>query len=365
MVVLILALPGLVMAQKIVTGSVTAEEDGTPIPGVNVLVKGTAVGTVTDIDGNYQISVPDERGVLVFSFIGLATEEVVIGAQSVIDMVMTADIKQLTEIVVTAVGIESSKAALGYSIQSVESDEIVNARETNLINSLNSKVAGVQVVSASGSPGASALIRIRGNTSISRSNQPLFVVDGVPIDNSAMGNGVDGVDNSNRAIDLNPHDVASLTVLKGPAATALYGIRAANGAIIITTKKGSKGVKVDFSSAYTANQVNRLPERQTTYAQGRPIGGVPTWRGPDTGEGFSWGPAISELEFDGSEYDYDMNGRLVARGSGNGMPAMAFDNGSIASRQENSNGRRGQSKRHPVMRGMFGSFRDGRSRKIR
>ncbi len=252
--------------------------------------------------------------------------EVDIGNQSVIDIMMIADVKQLTEIVVTAIGIESSKAALGYSVQVVESEELVDARETNIVDALNSKIAGVEVISASGTPGASSMVRIRGNTSISGSNQPLFVIDGMPIDNGSMGNGIDGVDNSNRAIDINPHDVASLTVLKGPAATVLYGIRAANGAIIITTKKGKGKVKVDFYSSYTASQVNKLPEQQIKYAQGRPSGGVPIWRGPHTKEGFSWGPALSELEFDGTEYDYDVNGRLVGKGTGNGKAAIPYNN---------------------------------------
>lgn len=313
------------LAQRVVTGSVTAEDDGSPVPGVNVIVKGTAIGTVTDIEGRYQVSVPDNNSVLVFSFIGLATEEVTVGTQTVIDMVMTADIRQLTEVVITALGIEKDRASLGYSVQSVNADELVNSRETNIVNALNSKAAGVMVVSASGSPGASAMIRIRGASSISRTNQPLFVVDGMPIDNSGGLNDVDGVDNSNRAIDINPNDIASLTVLKGPAATALYGIRAANGAIIVTTKRGGKGMKVEFSGAYTANQVNKLPEMQRSYAQGRPVNGVPTWRGPDTFEGFSWGPAIADLEFDGSDYDFDKNGRLVPKGTGNGKPAIGYD----------------------------------------
>ncbi len=313
-------------AQKTVTGTVTSEEDRTPVPGVNVIVKGTTIGTVTDIDGKYMINVPGPDAILVFSFIGLATEEVKVGNQSVIDMVMTADIHQLTEVVVTAVGIEANKAELGYSIESVKAEELVNARETNLVEALSSKAAGVLVTGSSGSPGASASIRIRGSKSVNGSNQPLFVVDGVPIDNSGGVNGVAGVDNSNRAIDINPNDIASLTVLKGPAATVLYGIRAANGAIIITTKKGKKGFKVDFGYAATLSQVNKLPEQQSTYAQGRPSSGVPIWRGPHTREGFSWGPKISELEYDGSEYPYDKNGMLVPKGTGNGIPARAYDN---------------------------------------
>jgi TonB-linked SusC/RagA family outer membrane protein len=329
--------------ERTVSGKVTAEESGTPIPGVNVILKGTTVGTVTDIDGNYKLNVPADGGTLVFSFIGLATEEVRIGSQSVIDMLMTADIKQLTEVVVTAVGIEADRATLGYSIQTVNSDEIVSSGEANLVNALNQKAAGVFVYSSAGSPGASASVRIRGNTSINLGNSPLFVVDGVPIDNSESGNGVDGVDQSNRAIDINPNDISTLTVLKGPAATVLYGIRAANGAIIITTKRGKKGKpKIEFSTNYTASQVNKLVEQQDKYAQGRPSGGAPLYRGPETREGFSWGPAISDLEYatdpNGAlappssvftpegDFWFDKNGYLVPKGQGNGTPAQAYDN---------------------------------------
>ncbi|MEM6361593.1 MAG: SusC/RagA family TonB-linked outer membrane protein [Bacteroidota bacterium] len=314
--------------ERTISGKVSSIEDGSALPGVNVVLKGTSTGTVTDIDGNYNLSVPSEGGTLIFSFIGLATEEIEIGARSVIDLQMSPDVEQLSEVVITAVGIETNKRALGYSVQNVDAEEIVNARETNLVSALNSKIAGVNVVSASGSPGASARITIRGQTSITGSNEPLFVVDGVPVDNSASGNGVAGVDNGNRLIDVNPNDIASMTVLKGPAATALYGIRAANGAIIITTKRGETGKpRITYNMAYTVDQVNRNYDLQSTFAQGRPSGGENIWRGPETGEGFSWGPRISELEFDGDEtYPYDNGGRLVPTGTGNGVPARAYDN---------------------------------------
>jgi TonB-linked SusC/RagA family outer membrane protein len=334
---------GVMAQEKTISGRVVAEENGTPIPGVNVILKGTTIGTVSDIDGNYKLNVPAEGGILVYSFIGLATEEVRIGNQSVIDMVMTADIKQLSEVVVTAIGLESEKAALGFSIQTVGAEEVQASGETNIVSALNQKAAGVYVYQNAGTPGASASIRIRGNTSVNLSNTPLFVVDGVPIDNSDVGNGTGGANQSNRAIDINPNDIASMTVLKGPAATVLYGIRASSGAIIITTKKGSVGKpKVTFSSSYAASQVNKLVEKQYDYAQGRPVGGVPTWRGPDTNDGFSWGPKISDLEFatdpghpnaPGSggfdsegNYKYDDNGFLVPVGSGNGQPANAYRN---------------------------------------
>ena len=235
------------------------------------------------------------------------------------------------EVVVTAVGIEANKAALGYSIENVNPEELVSAKETNLVNALSSKVAGVTVVSSSGSPGASVNIRIRGNTSINGSNSPLFVIDGIPIDNSSSGNTTGGVDNANRAIDINPNDIAAMTVLKGPAATALYGIRAANGAIIITTKNGEKGApRIRFSTSVAMDEINTFPELQKEYAQGRPLRKnkvfVPAWRGPETFEGFSWGPKIADLEFDGdTKYLFDSRGKLVPKGKGNGTPAQAYD----------------------------------------
>jgi len=195
------------------------------------------------------------------------------------------------------------------------------------VNALSSKVAGVTVVSSSGSPGSSANIRVRGSTSINGNNDPLFVVDGVPIDNSEAGNGVDGVDQSNRVIDINPNDIEDMTVLKGAAATALYGVRAANGAVIITTKKGAAGEpRVTLSTAYSIDQANKFPARQSTYAQGRPSGGQFIHRGPETFEGFSWGPNVADLEYDGdSDYFFNSNGRIVPAGTGNGRAVEVYD----------------------------------------
>lgn len=311
---------------RTITGKVT-DEDGQPLPQVTVLLKNSQSGAPTDADGNYRLSVPNDGGILIFRFLGYTTQEQEIGSRNVINVQMQPEALDVGEVVVTAVGIEANKAALGYSIENVNPEELTSAKETNLVNALSSKVAGVVVTSSSGSPGASANIRIRGNTSINGSNSPLFVVDGVPIDNSSSGNGTAGVDNSNRAVDLNPNDIASMTVLKGPAATALYGIRAANGAIIITTKAGEKGTpKISFSTSVAVDEINRFPELQSEWSQGRPVGGVATWRGPETFEGFSWGPAISSLEYDGdSEYLFDSRGSLVPRGTGNGQPAQAFD----------------------------------------
>jgi TonB-linked SusC/RagA family outer membrane protein len=274
--VLMIAFSGHVMAQKTVAGSVTAEDDGTPVPGVNVIVKGTSAGTVTDIDGKYQIGVPEDDGILVFSFIGLATEEVTIGNQSIIDMVMTADIRQLTEVVVTALGVTREKATLGYATQQVDSDELTRAKESNFVNSLSGKVAGLQVKQNNNFGGSSNVV-IRGNSSISGSNQALFVVDGVPMDNRTGNDtyqraGRYGYDYGNAASDINPEDIESMNVLKGAAATALYGSRAANGAIVITTKKGKsrKGIGVNVSTGYTATTIDKSTfiDHQRSYGAG-------------------------------------------------------------------------------------------------
>lgn len=311
--------------EQTVSGTVT-DSDGLPLPGVNVLIQGTNTGTQTDFDGNYSINA-EEGQVLVFSFVGLQTTEVPVGSSNQIDVTMQGDAAQLEEVVVTALGVRATPRSVTYAVEGVTSEEIENTGETNLVNSLSSKAAGVNVTSASGSVGSSSNIRIRGNTSINRSNSPLFIVDGVPIDNSSTGNGVGDVDQSNRAIDINQNDIASIDILKGTAAQTLYGLRAANGVVIITTKKGISGApSVSVSSTIQFSEVNQLPDLQREYAQGRPVGGEPTYRGPETGEGFSWGPRISSLEYDGdTSYPYSRFGRLVPQGEGNGMPAMSFD----------------------------------------
>ncbi len=321
------------LSQRTVSGTI-ADDTGIPLIGVNVIEKGTTNGTITDIDGTFSLDVSDAAEALEVSYTGFANQEIDISSGLSKVMVTMAEGAILDEVVVTAAGLEKNKRTLGYSVQNVDPDDLLTSQEVNFVDALNSKVAGVSVVSSSGSPGASSNIRIRGSVSINGSNSPLFVVDGVPIDNSSTGTGADpgssnvsGVDYSNRAIDINPNDVESLTVLKGPAATALYGVRAANGAIVITTKRGAAGKpRVTVSASYGLDQVSQLNDRQSTYAQGRALNGVPTYRGPETFEGFSWGPLISSLEYDGAEdYDFDRNGALVPAGTGNGVAAQAYD----------------------------------------
>ncbi len=326
-ILLFLFISGSIAAQKTVSGVVISNEDDQPMIGVNILIKGTASGDITDFDGRFSIEVPSEESVLVFSYTGFVTQEIAVADQNNLNIRMDLNTASLGEIVVTAIGIAADKSNLGYSIQSVKADDVQNSGETNLVAALAGKAAGVQVTSSGGTAGAAAQIRIRGNKTIIGRNAPLFVVDGIPIDNSTytsadspedavsdLGSG--GVNNSNRAIDLNPDDIESMTVLKGPAATALYGIRAANGAIIVTTKRGRDTdgkPTVNVSSSITFDQVNKLPEVQRVYAQGNPVGGIPTFQGPMTGSftGFSWGPLISDLRYADEASPWDRNGLIV------------------------------------------------------
>ncbi len=288
-------------AQRTVKGTVTDAESGGPLEGVQVVVQGTTVGKFTDAGGNYSLLVPAEGQTLVFSYVGKLKQEIAINGQSTIDVRMGEDVLQLEEVVVTAIGIEREKKSLGYAVQEVDGEAIVGSQEVNLMNALSSKVAGLQVNSSNGMPGAGSYILLRGSTSFRDINQPLIVIDGVPIDNStnatgdpnngSRNNNLQGVTNSNRGIDINPNDIAEVTVLKGPAAAALYGSRAANGAIMITTKRGggqNGRMKVALKSSLGFNTVNRLPEVQKTYAQGSQ--GVYNNR-----TSLSWGPEIAGL----------------------------------------------------------------------
>ncbi|GGG51861.1 SusC/RagA family TonB-linked outer membrane protein [Hymenobacter glacieicola] len=256
-----------------ISGRVTDRATGQGLPGVTVLVKGTTVGASTNSDGTYAITVPAGSSVLAFSSIGFVNVERTIGQDNVINIGLASDSKQLGEVVVTALGREQQKKALGFSVSEVKTEELVQARSTNVVNSLAGKVAGVRVQASNGMVGSSANIFIRGLTTFTGSNQPLFVVDGIPIDNGGGGNALQaGVSNSNRAIDINQDDIETISVLKGPAAAVLYGSRAASGAILITTKRGarlgSKKQSVTLFSNYNVVKVGRLPDYQNVYGQG-------------------------------------------------------------------------------------------------
>jgi TonB-linked SusC/RagA family outer membrane protein len=281
---------------RTVSGKITSTEDGTPLPGVNVVLKGTTSGTVSDATGSYTLGVPAGGGTLVFSFIGLVSQEIEIGTQSSIDVAMNQDVRQLSEIVVTAIGIERSEKTLGYSATKVDERAITQGRSFSAMNSLQGKIAGVNISTSSGAPGASTKVIIRGYSSLSGNNSPLYVVDGVPINNSANiffdeNNSIQRTqDFGNRANDINPDDIESITVLKGASATALYGSRAASGVIMITTKKGNANdVRVDIASSAAISSPLRTPEYQNTFGQG--------WSGHFASEeNGSWGPKMDGKE---------------------------------------------------------------------
>ncbi|MEK6478194.1 SusC/RagA family TonB-linked outer membrane protein [Catalinimonas sp. 4WD22] len=271
-VCLFLGLTPLLAQERTVSGTVSSEDEG-PLPGVSVLVKGTTTGTVTDVNGKYRITLPGETGTLVFSSVSYTTEEVIVGNRSTIDLVMVQDIKSLSEVIVTAVGIEREKKALGYAVTEIEGNAISQKSEPDIARALNGKVAGVTVQGAGGAIGGNTNIIIRGNSSLTGNNQPLYVVDGVPFDNSTLGfDPASGNTVTNRAFDLDPNNIESMTVLKGAAAAALYGSRAQNGAIIITTKANSsatkKGLEVTYNASFGLEEVASIPDYQTTYGQG-------------------------------------------------------------------------------------------------
>lgn len=283
--------------ERMVTGTVRSTEDGSEIPGVNVIVKGTSIGTITDMDGNFSINVPSNESILVFSYIGMITKEQVVGTMSTFDIDMNTDVQQLSEIVVTAMGLEKEKRSLNYATQNVESGVITQSQQPNLANALQGKVAGLSIRQSSGMPGSSTLITIRGSSVLSGNNQPLMVVDGLPVESGAVFTDditeerVSSSDASSRSLDINPADIESIEVLKGPAASALYGLRAGNGVILITTKNGSKAKEkttINFNTAYTADVVTKTPSLQSTYGQGNQ-GAL------NLGTSMSWGPKISEI----------------------------------------------------------------------
>lgn len=269
-------LPVQTTAQMVsISGRVTEVINGEGIPGVNVLLKGTNIGTATAADGGYKVELPAAEGTLVFSYIGFVTQEIPVGSQAVIDVKLAENVHALSEVVVTALGIARSEKSLGYSVQNIETKGMDQARETNFVNALQGKVSGVQITGASGNIGGSSRVVIRGANSVSGNNQPLFVVDGTPLDNSSpnsvdtqKGNG--GRDYGNAAQDINPDDIESISILKGPSAAALYGSRASNGVILVTTKSGKnvKGLGVSFNSSSTFEKVYMLPKYQNDYGGG-------------------------------------------------------------------------------------------------
>ena len=267
--------------QMAVTGKITTAEEGLALPGVSIIVKGTNIGTSSNADGLYTLNA--ERGqVLVYSFIGMTSVERTVGSASTINVAMAADAKSLNEVVVTALGIAQEKTPLPYSVTTVQGATLAQTQRENFINGLAGRVAGVDVTATSGIPGSSSSIMIRGVSSLSGSNQPLFVVDGLPINNSSFNTGALAsasntatsfenrtTDFSNRGADINPEDIESITILKGPEAAALYGIDAASGAIVITTKRGKAGAgQINYSNSFRIDKLYKFPETQRVYDRG-------------------------------------------------------------------------------------------------
>ena len=297
---LVIGISTVVAQNTKVAGSVISADDGLPVIGASIVVKGTMVGIVTDYDGNFTLEVPSNGKVLIVSYVGMLTQEVPVSPN--VRVVLKSDTQNLDEVVVTAMGISKEKKALGYAVQDVKGEKLTQAANSNLAGALQGKVSGLDIKPSSGMPGASSQITIRGARSFSGDNTPLYVIDGMPVtstpdvDTDLQNNGsVSGADFANRAVDIDPNDIESINILKGQAASALYGIRASNGVIVITTKSGkglAKGKpQISFSSNLSFDVIGRLPEFQKTYAQGASGKYSPT-------NSLSWGPKITDLPND-------------------------------------------------------------------
>jgi len=323
---------GTALAQTKVSGTVLSQEDGQPIIGAAVRIVGTGTGMLTDINGRFNVTLPADKDQIEVSYLGFVSQTLM--AKNGMRVFLKADAQTLEEVVVTAMGISREKKALGYAVSEVNADELIKSRGglSNPVNALQGKVAGLQITSAAGSMGGSSKVLIRGNNSLSGSNQPLFVVDGVPIEGKDFNTtdtqrGAGGYDYGNLIQDMNPDDIESISVLKGAAASALYGSRASNGVIMITTKKAQKqqGLGVEFTSTLGIERVTKLPKLQKEYGGGygymsldgfddfseTEINGV-TYTVPDYGMDESWGP-----KFDGRQvlswYDlakWEANGKV-------------------------------------------------------
>jgi TonB-linked SusC/RagA family outer membrane protein len=266
--------------QVSISGKVISEDDNQPLPGVSIIVKGTTTGTVSDVHGNYTIAV-EKGNVLSFSFIGMQQQDITLGDQSVLNVFMVPEVMNLNEVVITALGMKREKKSIGYSVSEVEGSQLSKALEINPLTALSGKVAGVDISLPSAGPSGSPRVVIRGNSKLDTDNQPLYVIDGVPMENGQMTEGAGkwgGYDLGNGVANLNANDIESVTVLKGASASALYGSRASNGVILITTKSGKtqKGIGVEFTSNCTVEKVlSMFDDYQTVYGQGL-NGQIPT-----------------------------------------------------------------------------------------
>jgi TonB-linked SusC/RagA family outer membrane protein len=314
----------------IIKGKVTDAQTNEALTGVTVAVKGTTTGVNTDINGNYTISA-GAAATLTFSYIGYKTTEILAGNQTVINIKLQVSTEQLKDVVVTALGITKEKRALGYSVTEIKGSTLTEARETNFVNDLEGKVAGVNVSNVATGPGGSANVVIRGISDITGSNQPLYVIDGIPMQNSTyrqtdVSGGYGGADGGDGTININPDDIESISILKGAAASALYGYRGSKGVILITTKSGknAKGTGVEFNSNYVVQNVIDNTDWQTTYGQGsaghKPISGSDAF---ELGLS-SWGAKLDGspvYQFDGVKRPYSAQPGNIGRFYKNGGAA--------------------------------------------
>ncbi|HEY4110411.1 SusC/RagA family TonB-linked outer membrane protein [Puia sp.] len=323
-----------------VTGKVT-DSTGNPLAGASINVKGARGGTSAGPDGSFRINVPSGRNTLVVSAVGFVSQDIPIGAGGALSVTLMRETRNLNEVVVTALGIRKEKRSLTTAQQTIDGNELNKSGTGNPLGELEGKASGLTVIQSTGDPGGGTYLRLRGATSITGNNQPLLVVDGMPIDNSinnfdatagagnnsngANGNLIGGQQPTNRGNDLNPNDIESINVLKGPAATALYGLQAASGAIVITTKKGGPGrrTSVSFNSSVTLDKVGLLPKLQDQWSQGSNGQYAP----PESGASTSWGAKIDTLAWDGAtDYPYDKHGNIVGKSSPNAkMPVTPYD----------------------------------------
>ena len=282
--------------QKTVSGTIT-DESGLPMPGATIIIRGTSTGASTDFDGRYSIQASSGQ-VLEFSFVGYASKSVTVGSSSVVNVQLSEDAQALDEVVITTLGISRDEKSVGFATQSIKSEELTKTNISDFSKALQGKVAGVDVKMSSGMPGASSQITIRGSRSFTGDNTPLYVIDGMPVASSATystGNSVTGSDVSNRALDIDPNDIESISILKGQAGSALYGIRASNGVVLITTKSGKGGpigkAVVTINQTSSFETVSRTPDYQKTWSQGQNGKFSPN-------SSLSWGGKISDLPND-------------------------------------------------------------------
>jgi len=281
-----------------ISGTVTSADDGSSIPGASVVVKGTTIGTVTDMDGKFALRIPASAKSLMISFVGMSNTELPITGSAKYAIKLKSENISVNEVVVTAMGITKEKKALGYAVQDVKSDELTQGSNSDLSGALQGKISGVEITPSSGMPGASSKITIRGSRSFTGDNTPLYVVDGMPISSAndvSTGNSVTGTDFANRSVDIDPNDIESVNILKGQAASALYGMRASNGVVVITTKSGKSArhgkPEISFNSSVAYDVISVMPDLQKEFAQGS-LGKYAAVNS------FSWGPKIADLPND-------------------------------------------------------------------